>query len=367
MTVMNITNHSNGLQAMRGGKAVGLALQGGGSWGAYAWGVLDTLLQCPEIVVTQMSGTSAGALNAAIVASALAKGSRKQAREALTSFWGRVANPPTADLMRAMMGSLGRHWRSSVGNWLMASEAFSVPGVHALGVNPLRDVVAAHVDIEAIRGDSAPALFVTATNVRTGLPRVFSNADMSVDALLASACLPHMFPTVEIDGEHYWDGGYTGNPTLWPMIRSGLAKDLILVQLMPEGLDDLPLDAPSIRRRVGQIVFNSSIGAEMQALVALRELAAQPGARAKAPDVRMHRIGPPHLELFEEGSGSDRGVAWLKLLNEEGAAAGRRFLSHHLIDVGIRETLDIARVFFDPRDSRVGVPQSLQLPTTSAS
>ena len=120
---------------------------------------------------------------------------------------------------------------------------------------------------------SAPALFVTVTNVRSGLPRIISNADLSVVALLASACLPDLFPAVEIDGELYWDGGYGGNPTLWPMIHSGVADDLILVQLVPDRIEQVPTDSLSIRRRVGEIVFHSSLVAEMQAIHAMRTLA----------------------------------------------------------------------------------------------
>lgn len=333
--------------------AVGLALQGGGSWGAYAWGVLDALLACPELAITQLSGASAGAINAAIVAGALARGSRDEARSALSSFWHGVASPAATDLMRALMGPLGRYWHHSVSDWLMNNATLHVPGAHALGANPLRDLVAAHVDVDAIRSADAPAIFVTLTSVRTGLPRVVANEEMSVDALLASACLPQLFAPVEIDGEHFWDGGYTGNPSLWPMLESGLSDDLLLVPLVPDCIDTLPLDGPAIRRRVSEIVFNASLSGELQTLHRVR----QAGGCAAAARTRLHRVEPPGAHLHDEGNGADRGRAWLGRLHDEGLAAGRRFLARHRADLGVRETLDIAAAFRPVMPTRVAALQ----------
>ena len=343
------------MQASRLGerKPIGLALQGGGSWGAYTWGVLDALLSSADLAIAQLSGTSAGAINAAIVASAVAKGSPEQAREALASFWRCIAEPAAAGLIRAALGPLGRHWRDALADWMLNGAAFNMPVASALGLNPLRDAVAEHVDIAAIRSDSAPALFVTVTNVRTGLPRVISNRELSLDALLASACLPTLFPTVELDGEHYWDGGYAGNPTVWPMIRSGLADDLILVQLVPERIEEVPLDTPSIRRRVAEIVFNASLASEMRAIVAMRQLAAPPGATdTRVAGIRLHRIGPPRAHLYDEGNGADRAPEWLHRLRDEGAGAAERFMAAYGTDLGVRETLDVGRAFFESHASR---------------
>src|SRR5438445_3739556 len=218
------TEGSAGPAAAR--KPIGLALQGGGSWGAYTWGVLDALLASRSITITQLSGTSAGAINAAVIASALANGSPAQARKALRSFWLSIAAPDAPEVVRSFLGPLERHWRNSMNDWLLASGLMSPYSATTLGMHPLREAITAHVDIDAIRSKSAPALFVTVTNVKTGLPRVISNRDMSIDTLLASASLPELFAAVEIDGEHYWDGGYGGNPTLWPMIHSGFGDDL---------------------------------------------------------------------------------------------------------------------------------------------
>lgn len=337
-------------------KPVGLALQGGGSWGAYTWGVLDALLGSRSLAIAQLSGTSAGAINAAIVASALAKGSPVEARKSLRSFWMSMADPACAELAHRLWGPAGRTLRHSFGAWLLSSGAVSPYSYNPLGMNPLRDAIAAHVDIDAIREKSAPALFVTVTNVKTGLPRVIANDAMSIDALLASACLPELFQAVELDGEPYWDGGYCGNPTLWPMIHSGITQDLIVVQLVPETAADVPSDGPSIRRRIGEIVFNSSLVAEMQAIAAMRLLAERNGDPSNIVDVRMHRIGPPREELFAHGTPFERSRAWLELLQKEGRAEGRRFVTAHGDDIGVRETLDITKAFSDSRKPKIRAP-----------
>jgi len=339
-------------------RPIGLALQGGGSWGAYTWGVLDALLASRSVAIAQLSGTSAGAINAAIVASALAKGSTATARRMLRSFWMQMADPALSNLARELWRPVEHKWRDSIGAWLWSTGMLSPYNANPLGINPLRDAIAAHVDIDAIRSRASPALYVTVTNVRTGLPRVFANDAMTIDALVASASLPQLFQAVEIDGEAYWDGGYCGNPTLWPMIRSGVARDLIVVQLVPDLADAVPKDAPSIRRRIGEIVFNSSLVAEMQAIAAMRSVAGRGAGQASALGVRMHRIGPPQRELLESGSSFERSRGWLRLLHDAGRAEARQFMDHHGADLGARETLDIGRVFSGAHKPKVRVPAS---------
>jgi NTE family protein len=355
---MNSTNIEHRIQRAGSRRPIGLALQGGGSWGAYTWGALDALLASRKLAVVQLSGASAGAINAAIVASALAKGMPAQARRALRSFWLSMAEPAAADLVRSVWGPLGRSWRDSLGDWLLMSGALPASVASAVSAKALRDAVGAHVDIDAIRSKSAPALFVAVTNVKTGLPRIVSNHEMSIDVLLASACLPHLFPAVELDGEHYWDGGYAGNPPLWPMIQSGLADDIVLVQLVPDRTEGVPVDRPAIRRRVSEIVFNASLVSEIQALRAMRNFAARDYGSTHVGDIRLHRIGPPHFELFEDGNGFDRGRAWLKRLHEHGLGAAKDFIDAHGTDIGVRETLDIGRVFFDDHKPRIPVASS---------
>jgi NTE family protein len=325
-------------------KPVGLALQGAGSWGAYTWGVLDALLASRTLAIGQLSGTSAGAINAAIVASALAGGSTRRARDALRSFWLDVAYPINPSPGGEMWAPVERAWRESIGAWLL-STGTSPYQLNPLGVNPLRDLIVRHVDIEALRSRDAPPLYVTLTNVKTGLPRVVANDAMTVDVLVASACLPQLFQAVEIDGEPYWDGGYSGNPTLWPMIDHGVSRDLIVVQLVPDEIDAAPTDAPGIRRRVSEIVFNSSLVAEMQAISAMRALAGHNDSDLAIVDTRLHRIGPPPPALLMQGSALERSQQWLLTLYGEGRAAARRFVARHAAHIGVRETLDIGRAF----------------------
>jgi NTE family protein len=324
---------------------VALALQGGGSWGAYTWGVLDALLACRHIDIAQLSGTSAGAINAAIVAGALANGGRAEARRALRSFWLSITQPALADFGGEAWGPIERHWREAIADWLITHPGVSPYSANPLGLNPLREVLEKHVDFEAIRRPGAPALYVTVTHVRTGLPQIFSNAAMSVDVLLASACLPEVFQAVEIDGEAYWDGGYCANPTLWPLFEGRAARDLIIVQLAPDTAAEVPRDAPAIRRRVGEIVFHASLVAALQGIAALRTVAAKARIKSGILDMRLHRIGPPALERHAHGSAMERSRGWIKHLEQDGRTAARRFLARHRNDIGHRETLDIGKVF----------------------
>lgn len=344
-------------------KPVSLALQGGGAWGAYTWGVLDALLASRRIAIDQISGTSAGALNGAVLASAFARAAiagrrgqmHEQAREALEAFWKSVSRPDSPAALW-LLEPLTEALRHSLGQWVWASGLGSPYASQPLGSNPLREVIDKHVDIEALRSPHAPALYVTVTNVRTGLPRIIANAEMSVEALAASACLPQMFQAVELDGEPYWDGGFSGNPTLWPLIRHGdgkRARDVLLVQLAPDYCAETPQEAAAIQRRVGEIMFNSSLVAEMQAIAAIRE-AAQ-GAPSPFASVRMHRIGPPPAELLEQGSADERSWSRLVQLRDEGRAATRAFLKRHANSLGRAETLDIARIFQSPQKPRIRV------------
>jgi NTE family protein len=323
-------------------RPVSIALQGGGSYGAYAAGVLDTVLASRRVAVAQLSGTSAGALNAAIVASALASGGPPMARERLRSFWQAVAAPAVTDLGRGLWGPLEQSWRENVALWIGA-RAFSPYQANPLGLNPLRDAIAAHVDIAAL--PYAVPLYVTVTNVRTGLPRVFRNEDLSLDALVASASLPQLFQAIEIDGEPYWDGGYSGNPSLRAMLEHSADRDLLIVQLTPAGAAAAPTDTAGIQRRVNEIVFNASLVAEIRALAALRELARRGTDPTGLAMLRMHRVGPPAPALLADGSPFDRSPAWIARLQEHGRRAGRRFLARHHGDLGVRETLDVAGAF----------------------
>jgi NTE family protein len=323
-------------------KPIGLALQGGGSWGAYTWGVLDSLLASRSVAIAQLSGTSAGAINAAIVASALAKGSPARAREALRAFWMQIALPASHDIGREVWGPVERKWRESMGAWLMSTGALSPYNTNPLGINPLRDAITAHVDIEAIRSKSAPALFVTVTNVKTGLPRVIANDAMTIDAVLASACLPQLFQAVEIDGEPYWDGGYSGNPTITPLVRECDSRDTILVQINPVERPGTPRTARDILNRLNEVSFNAVLLKELRMIALLRQVAS-PGdcEGASWAGMRIHRIASE--QMTELGYSSKLNAEWdfLCMLRDEGRRAAEAFLVAHSQDLGRRSSFDL--------------------------
>ncbi len=338
---------------------ISLALQGGGAWGAFTWGVLDHLLTRDSLAIDQISGTSAGAINGAIVCSALAHGRPSEACQALESFWRSVAEHPARSLLQTMMGPIGELMTKRVNNWMLGAGSVSPYQTDPLDWNPMRAAISAHVDIEAIRSRTGPQLFVTATNVRTGLPRVFGSAEITLDSLAASACLPQIFRAVQINGEAYWDGGYCGNPTLWPLVRHGKANDIVLVQLAPERRDEVPRDTAGIRDRAAEIVFNSSLVAEMQAIHAIREMASSAGSRSAFLQTRFHRIGPPpDAVLSESGAATDRSWQWLTQLRDEGRVAARRFMARNRSKLGVESTLDIAKVFFDHHKPMVNLQLS---------
>ena len=322
-------------------KSVSLALQGGGSLGAYTWGVLDGLLSRRSVAIECVSGTSAGAINAAIVASALAAGGETLAREQLRAFWRGVSAPVVSEVTQALWAPVERRWRETISLWLPPA---LTPGGLPAAVNPLRDLITAHVDFDALRSKHAIPLYVTVTNVRTGRPRVLSNAEMSVEVLLASACLPQLFQAIEIDGEPYWDGGYSGNPTLWPMLDGAHGRDLIVVQLTPAEAVALPDDRLSIQRRINEIVFNASLVAEIRSIAGMRAVAGKGAMAERVRGLRLHRVGPPNARLLAQGSPLERSSAWIERLHASGRRAVQRFLARHQADLGRRETLDVGKL-----------------------
>ncbi|MDE1949027.1 MAG: patatin-like phospholipase family protein, partial [Burkholderiales bacterium] len=275
---------------------VDLALQGGGSHGAFTWGVLDRLLEDEAIAIDGISGTSAGALNAGVLASGYARGGRAGARAALEAFWRDVAGAGGCfGAARAAPTAAGLAGFNLDANpfyqWFShLSQAFSPYQLNPLDINPLRDLTRRHVDEAALR--SGPlTVFVTATAVRTGQPRVFQGTDLSVDALLASCCLPQVFQAVEIDGEAYWDGGYSGNPAIWPLIYNTPALDVVLVQINPLVRPKLPQSADEIADRVNEITFNAGLVAEMRAIAFVQRLVGQGRLDAgEYKSLRLHMI-----------------------------------------------------------------------------
>jgi NTE family protein len=325
---------------------VDFALQGGGSHGAFTWGVLDRLLEESWLRIDGISGTSAGAMNAAVLVDGHAQGGAVGAREALEAFWRRVSRAALlSPLRRTPLDVLLGRWTLDHSPVFVAMDlmarVFSPYDLSPRGANPLRDVLAESVDFDRLARSSIK-LFVTATNVRTGRGRVFRNNEITPDVLLASACLPTLFQAIEIDGESYWDGGYSGNPTITPLVRECSSQDTILVQINPVERAGLPRTARDILNRLNEVSFNAVLLKELRMIALLRQVA-QPDTSesAKWADMRIHRIASDVMVALGYSSKLNAEWEFLCMLRDEGRRAGDAFLREHREDLGQRSTFDL--------------------------
>jgi NTE family protein len=325
---------------------IDLALQGGGSHGAFTWGVLDRLLEEPWFQIAGISGTSAGAMNAAVLADGWTEGGAAGAREALDRYWRSVSRAAAfSPLQRSPLDHLMGRWSLDTSPAYLftdlMSRVLSPYDLNPLGFNPLREILAGAIDFERL-ARSPIKLFVTATRVRTGRGRIFRNAEINVDVLLASACLPTMFRAIEIDGEPYWDGGYAGNPTITPLVRETDAHDTIIVQINPTERPEQPRTAAEILNRLNEISFNSPLAKELRMIALLRQVA-DPGTGegARWAKMRTHRIKSDLLATFGASSKLNAEWAFVSKLREEGRRAANEFLDTHGADLGVRSTADL--------------------------
>ncbi|SON53817.1 Patatin-like phospholipase [Hartmannibacter diazotrophicus] len=337
----------------RSRKPVNLALQGGGAHGAFTWGVLDCLLEDDRLDFEAISGTSAGAMNAVVMAAGIVEGGREGARAALERFWRSVS----------LEGGLGGQRTPLIDTWLdawkmpfdlprfpffdMLSRVASPYDLNPLNINPLRDHLVSQVDFAKVRACKQTKLYISATNVRTGKIKVFTNGELSPDAVMASACLPFVFHAVEIDGEHYWDGGYMGNPALFPFFGVSKTFDTLLVQINPVERPEVPREAQAIVERVNEITFNGSLLRELRAIDFVNRLIDEqrldPGQYQRN---FMHRIaGADELAAFGAATKMDTSFAFFVKLKDIGRRAAERFMTAHFDDIGRRGTLDLRDVF----------------------
>jgi NTE family protein len=346
--------------AAKAGPVINLALQGGGAHGAYTWGVLDALLEDGRLGFDGVTGASAGAMNAVVMADGwldgLARGDdpRAAARAGLRSFWTAVgAQPSGAPLNAAWTLSNGR---GGMANpfllWLdLLTRMFSPYQLNPFDYNPLRTVLTDRVDFERLQRQAPFKLFIAATNVRSGRVRVFREHEVSLPVLLASACLPMAFQAVEVvtDGkaEHYWDGGFMGNPALWPLFYATRTSDLLLVAINPLRREELPDSAQEIVERMSEISFNASLLHEMRAINFTRRLLAEGKLDpAQYRDVWLHMIaGEDDLRDFGASSKSDTRPAFLAQLFDLGRARALQWLEDKFDYVGHTGTVRIAEVF----------------------
>lgn len=346
-------------------KAVNLGLQGGGSHGAFTWGVLDALLADRRIVIEGLSGTSAGAVNAVALASGWATSRsdpRLGARETLARVWDEIASWGALGALperfsKALWGG-SIEWSASQA-WAQAfSGVFSPYQTNPLNLNPLRELMQRRIDFAAIRRPGGPRVFVSATHVNTGKAAIFTGARLSADAVAASACLPTLFQAVQIGGQAYWDGGYAVNPALSPLIASCLEPDIVVVQINPLHRDSLPDAADEILDRVNELTFNASLLTQMRSIDRINRWIA---SGALVPDgckpVRLHRIdGGAPLQAYNAASKLDPDPGLIRELFHIGQEAARRWLARHFDDLGLRSTVDVARDYED--DTRIAWPEA---------
>ena len=342
-----MTSKSSDRQALsRAPVLVDLALQGGGSHGAFTWGVLDRLLEEPWLKIEAISGTSAGAMNGAVLVSGFMKGGAAGAREALDAYWGRVADAAVySPIQRSMLDRALNRWTLDTSPaYIMMdlmSRLVSPYTLDPFGRNPIRKILEDSIDF-AHFAEAPIKVFITATNVYTGRGRVFRNKEITPEVLLASACLPTLFQAIEIDGEPYWDGGYAGNPTITPLIRESEAHDTILVQINPRERRETPRTAGDILNRLNEISFNAPLMKELRMIALLRQTA-DPGAGEgrRWAEMRTHRIMTDRLAEFGASSKLNAERAFLLVLKEEGRRAADEFLAQHGANVGLRSTADL--------------------------
>lgn len=334
-----------------------LALQGGGSHGAFTWGVLDALLEDGSFVFDGISGTSAGAMNAVALAQGFASvaaqmpGEDAARRHALACECARSS-------LRALWEGVGALGFLTMGvpvasNPLMGmmSQFLSPYQTNPLDINPLRRLLLATVDFgllhQVLGTPGMPRLFICATNVRTGKGEIFTGERLGADAVMASACLPQLYKAVEIDGEHYWDGGFSGNPALYPLIYETACADILLIQINPVEHPAIPHTASDIMERTNEIMFNAGLLAELRAIDFVRRLLAEGRLDpARYKNVLMHRIdGGAALAGFGAASKSRVDMAFVLRLFELGRSEGRQWVQAHRGDVGVRQTLRIVDNF----------------------
>jgi len=341
------------------GTPINVALQGGGSHGAFSWGVLDRLIEDGRLAFAAISGTSAGAMNAVALADGWVRGGPDGARAKLHDFWRAVArNGRFSPIQRTP-------WDMLVGNWSVEnspgyaffenmSRLFSPYVANPLNINPLRDVVEDQIDFDNVRACEAIRLFISATNVETGQLRVFQPHEITADVVMASACLPQIFQAVEIEGTPYWDGGYGGNPAIFPFFDANPVEDVLLVQINPVMRAGTPHTASEIQNRIDEITFNAGLLREFRAIEFVKELiAAGRLPKGEYRDIRMHRIDAD--AAFKDLSASSKinaEWAFLEYLRDLGRTAADDWLEADFAKVGKEPSISLSEEIDKPQHPR---------------
>ncbi len=335
-----------------GTATVNLALQGGGAHGAFTWGVLDALLEDGRLALDGVSGTSAGAMNAVVLAQGLMSGGREGARQALRRFWTAVAESLPFEVALPAADGQGFRLNPAMRLALQWTQHFAPGQLNPLNVNPLRDILQTQIDFAALRSRSPLRLYVAATEANTGRLRLFHGDQVSLEATLASACLPSLHRSVLIDGEPHWDGGYAANPAIYPLLLDGPVRDLLLVLLAPLRHTATPESAQDIRHRSMELAFNATFLREMRLFGHLQERARALAWWRRGPlerrlaAARFHLVeGGQDLRDLGEGLQAAAGLRYFEALFELGREHGQTWLQKHLGAVGQRSTVEPLDLF----------------------
>lgn len=345
---------ANGTNGNNGIRHVNLALQGGGAHGAFTWGVLDRLLEEDGLSIEGVSGTSAGAMNGAVMLSGYSKGGKPGARRALDEFWEAISQySPIGLVHRSPFDQMMGNWNTDQSPSVVAYEAlFNMVSPYQLNptnFHPLRPIIEELVDFEALQSCPHMKLFVSATNVRTGRNRIFDHKTLTPDALIASACLPTLFQSVVIDGDPYWDGGYTGNPALYPLVYYCASRDIAVIQINPIERPGIPMTAGEIMNRLNEVTFNFSLMAEMRAIAFVQRLIEDDQLKGhevnRLKRVHVHMIGDQDaMRSLGMSSKYNIDFEFLNYLKDLGRNCGDQWLSAHWDDLGKRSSIDIRKI-----------------------
>jgi NTE family protein len=334
---------TGGLAGPRAEKTVSLALQGGGAHGAFTWGVLDALLEDGRLAVEGITGASAGAMNAVVMVQGWLEGGIDGARSALETFWRRASvdgslSPTQRRLLSGMLGLWSHQpWTDVI------AHGFSPYQMNPLNINPLRDAIDALIDFDRVRACTDVQIFLSATNVWTGKVAIFKTQDLTADHVMASACLPTVFQAVEIDGVPHWDGGYMGNPALFPLFYETMTDDILLVQINPLERRQTPRTTREIHNRLNEITFNSNLLRELRAVAFVKRLIED---GKLSPDeyknVHLHRIDGSGV-LDDHRASSRLNAQWdfFVQLRDAGRRAAQSWLAANYAAIGTRGTLDL--------------------------
>jgi len=338
-------------------KIVNLALQGGGAHGAFAWGILDALLEDGRLNIEGLTACSAGTMNALAFAQGMHEGGRDGARQKLQDFWweiskaGAIFSPVHGNPMERYFGGTGEN-PFAYFMFDTMTRMFSPYQFNPLDFNPLKDVLEKTIDFEKIRACDKLKLFISATNVRSGKVKIFQTKEVTVDVALASSCLPFLFKAVEIDGEYYWDGGYTGNPALYPLFYQTQSSDIILIHLNPLYREEIPTTAPAIMNRLNEVTFNDSLLKELRAIAFVKKLIEHDMIKDEYKhmykDLLVHSIrAEDMMKEFSITSKFDTNWDFLLKLRDTGREGMKIWLDDHFDNIGNRSSVDLHEEFLN--------------------